>query len=152
MKKILALSLLLLSACASSSKTPANFDSVNFDSDPAAAQKLMCVEENVGFMRHDRGYLESFCPELKGQFELICFRFVRNTKDYRKVCPGIDTSDKLECLSTVLNGAGTAELATVEKCKKVSNRKQVLCLSKRVAKSGVALQAETAQECLDQNP
>ena len=151
MKKLSLCVLFLLAGCSSAQKTPASFDEASFEKDAAEAQRLMCIEENVGITRHDRGYLEKFCPELKGQFELICFRFVRNWKEYRKICPGIDSADKLECLSTVLNGTGTAEQASAEKCQKVANRKQVLCLSKRVAKSGVALVPETVQECLNQN-
>ncbi len=142
---------LLLSGCSAVTKTPDNFDTVTFDSDAAGAQKLMCVEENIGLTRHDRSYLEGFCPEIKGQLELVCFRFVRNTKDWRKACPGIDTPDKLECISVVQNGPGYALLESLQKCKTVSNRKQILCMSKKVSKSGVPLQPETVQECIDQN-
>lgn len=152
MKKLLLCSLLLLPACSAVQNTPGNFEQVSFENDPAGAQKLMCVEENIGLTRHSRAYLEQFCPEIKHQLELVCFRFVRNTKEYRKACVGIDTADKLECISVIQNGAGYAEQTSLEKCRTVANRKQVLCLSKRVAKSGVALQPETVQECLDQNP
>ena len=149
--KLLLCSLVLLAGCSTVSKAPSDFENVSLDSDPELAQKLMCIEENIGITRHSRAHLEQFCPEIKTQLELVCFRFVRNWKDYRKACPGIDSPDKLECLATVLNGAGTAEQTSVEKCRAVTNRRQVLCLSKRVAKSGVPLQPETVQECLDQN-
>jgi hypothetical protein len=138
-----------LTGCSGGQVAPTAFEVANFDSDPELAQKLMCIEENTGITRHSRAYLEQFCPQIKTQLELVCFRFIRNWKEYRKACPGIDTLDKLECLSVVLNGAGTAEQASVEKCRAVTNRRQVLCLSKKVAKSGVALLPEVVQACLD---
>jgi hypothetical protein len=76
---------------------------------------------------------------------------VHATKEWRKACPGVDTPDKLECISTIQNGPGYALLESLQKCKTVTNRRQVLCLSRAVAKTGVPLQPETVQACLDKN-
>ena len=122
-----------------------------YDADPAAAQTQMCIEEHHGILRHTRAYLEEFCPAIKSQFELICFRVNHNTKDWRKACPGIDTADKLECITVVQNGPSYALLESLQKCKTVTNRKQIFCLSKAVSSSGVPLQPETVQECIDKN-
>ena len=152
MKKVLpvsALFLFLLAAC--SSARPVSEALVLADPNSPAAQKEMCVEENIGVFRFSRAALEDFCPRIGSQFELICFRFVHGTKEWRKACPGIDTSHKLECISTIQNGSGFALLESLEKCRKIANRKQVYCLSRAVAKSGVPLQPETVQECLDRN-
>jgi hypothetical protein len=149
MKLLLIPLLFLVTACASlpGSSEPAP----GIDASSDAAQKEMCVEENIGVFRFSRGYLEDFCPTLKSQFELTCFRFVHATKEWRKACPGVDTIDKLECISTIQNGPSYALLESLQKCKNVKNRKQVLCLSRAVAKSGVPLQPDTVQSCLDKN-
>lgn len=152
MNYLVLLSILMtLASCASSNGQPDSYEKLGLETDPEAAQKLMCIEENVGITRHSRAYLEKFCPEIRSQLELICFRFIRNTKDYRKACPGIDTPDKLECISVIQNGAGYADQASLEKCRTVSNRKQVYCLSGKVAVSGVPLLPEVVQACLDDN-
>jgi hypothetical protein len=149
MRKLLAL-FLILTACSSTAPAP---DKAAPDLDPnsEAAQKEMCIEENVGFLRFSRSFLEEFCPSLKSQTELTCLRFVHATKEWWKACPGVDTADKLECISVVQNGAGRALLESLEKCRQVKNRKQVFCISRSVAKSGVPLQPESVQECLDRN-
>ena len=149
MKKLL-FTLVLLSSCSGSPATstpgvPA------FDPSSDSAQKEMCVEENIGVFRFSRTYLEEFCPSLRSPLELTCFRFVHATKEWRKACPGVDTPEKLECISTIQNGPSYALLESLQKCKNVKNRKQVFCLSRAVAKSGVPLQPETVQECLDRN-
>lgn len=149
MKKILSLCL-LLTACAGNS-VMSEPERPALDVSSEGAQKEMCVEENVGILRFSRAYLEEFCPTMKTQTELTCFRFVHATKEWRKACPGIDTLDKLECISTIQNGQNYALLESLQKCKNVKNRKQVYCLSRAVAKSGVPLQPETVQGCLDKN-
>jgi len=110
------------------------------------------MEENIGVLRFSRSYLDEFCPSLKTQAELTCFRFVHATKEWRKACPGVDTADKLECIATIQNGPSYALLESLQKCRNVANRRQVLCLSRAVAKTGVPLQPETVQACLDKNP
>lgn len=150
MKKLPLLPLIaLLSACSASKAVP---EAPAFDAASPEAQKEMCVEENIGVLRFSRGYLDEFCPQLKTQTELTCFRFVHGTKEWRKACPGIDTADKLECISAIQNGPSYALLESLQKCKGVKNRRQVYCLSRAVAKSGVPLQPETVQDCLDRNP
>ena len=152
MRKLLPL-LVLLTACAGSQ--PAKDTTVPTavaDANSEAAVKEMCVEENVGLFRFARAYLEEYCPKLKTQTELTCFRFTHATKDWHKACPGIDTADKLECISTITNGPSYAVQESLEKCRNVKNRKQVYCLSKLIAKTGVPLQPETVQECLEKNP
>ncbi len=96
MRKLLLL-LPLLAACSATPPSPEKVPTTT-DASAAATQKEMCVEENVGLLRFSRNYLEEFCPTLKTQFELTCFRFVQATKEWRKACPGIDTADKLECI------------------------------------------------------
>jgi hypothetical protein len=140
--------LFLLTACASAPPAPIP---VTTDTGSEVVQKEMCVEENIGVLRFSRGYLEEFCPSMKTQSELTCFRFVHGTKEWRKACPGVDTADKLECIATVQNGPSYALLESLQKCRNVTNRKQVLCLSRAVAKSGVPLQPDTVQACLDKN-
>lgn len=147
---LLLLPFFLLAACTGEGVSPQRV-APEVDVSSEAAQKEMCVEENLGFLRFARSYLEEFCPSLKTQTELICFRFVHGTKEWRKACPGIDTQDKLECISTIQNGPSYAVLDSLLKCKTVTNRKQILCLSRAVAKSGVPLQPETVQACLDKN-
>lgn len=138
----------LLTACAAK---PAAEPVFELDTDSEAVQNQMCIEENIGVFRFSRAYLEEFCPTLKSQLELVCLRFVRGTKEWRKACPGVDTPDKLECIATIQNGPSYALLESLQKCKGVKNRKQVYCLSQALAKSGVPLQPETVQECLDKN-
>jgi hypothetical protein len=150
MRKLFPLALLLLAGCSSMPSAESNVPASDDPNSPAA-QKEMCVEENIGVLRFSRGYLEEFCPQLKTQFELTCFRFLHATKEWRKACPGVDTMDKLECISTIQNGPSYALLESLQKCKQVKNRKQVLCLSRAVSKSGVPLQPETVQGCLDKN-
>lgn len=149
MKKLLPL-LFVLAACSAAKTAPESAPTVT-DPNSVAAQQEMCIEENVGVLRFSRSYLEEFCPQLKTQTELTCFRFVHATKEWRKACPGVDTADKLECISTIQNGPSYALLESLQKCRNVTNRKQVLCLSRAVAKSGVPLQPETVQACLDKN-
>lgn len=149
MKKLLPL-LLLLSACSSVAPAPEKV-APEVDASSDASQQEMCIEENIGVLRFSRSYLEKFCPSLKTQTELTCFRFVQGTKEWRKACPGIDTPDKLECISTLQNGPSYALLESLQMCKNVKNRRQVLCLSRAVSKSGVPLQPETVQACLDKN-
>ncbi|HEY8280391.1 MAG TPA: hypothetical protein VIH99_12255 [Bdellovibrionota bacterium] len=150
MKIFLAL-LLLLSAC-STAETKPDPASANLDPNSEEAQRKMCIDEHIGVFRFSRAYLEQFCPSLKSQLELTCFRFVHATKEWRKACVGIDTVDKLECIATVQNGPSYALLESLQKCKNVTNRRQVYCLSTVIAKSGVPLQPETVQDCLDKNP
>ncbi len=140
----------VLTAC-SSVGSVAEEDSANPDPGSEAAQTQMCTDENVGVFRFSRSYLKEFCPKLKSQYELICLRFVHSTKEWHKACPGVDTLDKLECVATIQNGPSFALLESLQKCKTVQNRKQVYCLSRALAKSGVPLQPETVQECLDKN-
>jgi hypothetical protein len=142
--------LLVLSSCASMS-TPPSAEDAQLDPNSETAQKQMCIEENLGVFRFSRAYLEDFCPSLKSQLELVCLRFTRATKEWRKACPGIDSADKLECIATLQNGPSYALLESLQKCKTVKNRKQVYCLSRAISKSGVPLQPETVQECLDKN-
>jgi hypothetical protein len=138
----------LITACVSEPRAPI---SPNTDTASEAVQREMCVEENIGVLRFSRSFLEKFCPGLKSQTELTCFRFVHATKEWRKACVGVDTADKLECIATIQNGPSYALLESLQKCRIVANRKQILCLSRAVAKSGVPLQPETVQACLDQN-
>jgi hypothetical protein len=147
MKTIISL-LFLLTACASAPPAPIP---VTVDTGSEVVQKEMCVEENIGVLRFSRSYLEEFCPSMKTQSELTCFRFVHGTKEWRKACPGVDTADKLECIATIQNGPSYALLESLQKCRNVTNRKQVLCLSRAVAKTGVPLQPDTVQACLDKN-
>lgn len=146
--KILFAALFVLSACASEPPAPIP---ATVDTTSEAVQKEMCVEENIGVLRFSRAYLEEFCPGLKTQTELTCFRFVHATKEWRKACVGVDNADKLECIATIQNGPSYALLESLQKCRNVSNRKQILCLSRAVAKTGVPLQPETVQACLDKN-
>jgi len=140
--------LLLLSACASE---PPVLIPPTTDTTSETVQREMCVEENIGVLRFSRGYLESFCPGLRTQSELTCFRFVHATKEWRKACVGVDNPDKLECIATIQNGPSYALLESLQKCRNISNRKQILCLSRAVAKTGVPLQPDTVQACLDKN-
>lgn len=152
MKRLLpiALAASLLTAC-SGAKSKSDVEAPIPDINSPAAQSEMCVEEHLGVLRFSRAYLAEFCPSIKTQLELICFRFVHPTKEWRKACVGIDTADKLECISTVQNGPSYALLESLEKCRTVKNRKQVFCLSRLIAKTGIPLQPETVQECLDKN-
>lgn len=152
MRALAAAFLFCLTACSGTPAKLSEADSVTMDANPEAAQKLMCVEEHLGLFRHTRAHMEELCPGIKGQFELICLRFTHNTKDWRQACPGIDTADKLECISVVRNGSSYALLESLQKCRKVTNRKQIFCLSRLISKTSIALLPETVQECLDKNP
>lgn|GEM_PF-4648969 len=151
MKHLILAAFFLLTACSGAEPKADSRDAVSFDADPSAAQKQMCIEEHYGVLRHSRAYLDEYCPSIKTQFELICFRLTHNTKDWRKACPGIDTADKLECMTVIQNGPSYALLESLQKCKSITNRKQIFCLSKSVAKTGVPLQPETVQDCIDKN-
>ncbi len=140
-----------LSACSGASTKNDEANAVTYEANPEAAQIQMCVGEHHGVLRHTRAYLAEFCPGLKSQMELICFRLYHNTKDFRKACPGIDTAERLECMTVIQNGPSYAVLESLQKCKTVVNRKQIFCLSKLVAKTGVPLQPESVQECIDKN-
>lgn len=140
---------LLLSSCASLTSSDENGPEAEPGSE--AAQTQMCINENIGVFRFSRSYLKEFCPQLKTQYELICLRFVHSTKEWHKACPGIDTAEKLECIATIQNGPNYALLESLKKCHNIQNRKQVFCLSRAVSKTGVPLQPETVQDCLDKN-
>jgi len=143
--------ILLFTGCSVASSKLDGKDAITFENDPLAAHNLMCIEEHYGVLRHSRVYLEEYCPTIKNQFELICFRIAHSTKDWRKACPGIDNADKLECITVIQNGPSYALLESLQKCKLITNRAQVFCLSRAVAKSGVPLQPETVQGCLEKS-
>ena len=149
-KTLLLLSALHLQACTGAARAPLRPEVVP-DPESAEARLEMCIEENIGVFRFSRAYLEGFCPSLKTQTELICLRFVHATKEWHKACPGVDTPDKLECISVIQNGPSYALLESLQKCRTVKNRRQVFCLSRKIANSGIPLPLETVQGCLDKN-
>jgi hypothetical protein len=153
MRLLLASALVLsfLAGCSGNPAKPSAHDYPPYEQSPEAAQQKMCVEENIGMLRFSRKVLEEFCPKLKTGFELTCMRFAHSTKDWYKACPGIDTPEKLECFSTVANGQGYATVEILQKCSTARNRKQIYCLSERVARSSIPLLPEDVQLCLDKN-
>lgn len=152
MRKLSALALtLLLAACSGASTSPSAEEKPAPPIDSPEAHMEMCVQEHLGLFRFSRAYLEEFCPQLKSQLELVCMRFTHTTKDWHKACVGIDTPSKLECFAAIKNAHGYATLEALGKCKEVTNRRQVFCLSRLAARSGIPIPIERVQDCLDKN-
>ena len=107
-----------------------------------------CYLENKSAVPGLSAHWQRLCSDIHSQFELMCVRFTDQTRDWNSACPGINTADRLECASIVMNAPGYASKETIGECRKINSAEELNCISQKRSGAIFPLRPDDVANCI----